>query len=71
MSHKNAPPPTEDQVALEAFWKARKGTTFCGFGRDANGQYFAEFARDALAAWQAASAAKTAQDLPSPAADKN
>lgn len=71
MSHKNAPPSTEDQVALEAFWKARKGTTFCGFGRDENGQYFAEFARDALAAWRAASVFRAAQDQRGPVADKD
>ncbi len=64
MSHRDAPPPTEDQLALEAFWKVRKGTTFCGFGRDKDGRYFAEFARDALAAWQASAAIARGSHVP-------
>lgn len=56
MTHKNAPPRTPEQERMEAFWHARlaqRGTT-CGFSRDERGEYHAEFARDAWAAWQEA-----------------
>jgi hypothetical protein len=54
MTHKDAPPRTDEQAAFEAFWIERKRAGFVGFSRDKYGEYHAEFARDAFAAWQAA-----------------
>lgn len=56
MSHKDAPPITPEQERMEAWWHARLTTRAakCGFGRDKYGNYQAEFARDAYAAWLAA-----------------
>ncbi len=58
MTHKNAPPLTPEQARMEAWWRARlapRGQT-CGWSRDERGEYHAEFARDAWAAWIAARA---------------
>lgn len=52
MSHKDAPPITPDQARFEAWWIARRGPGYTGFGRDKDGNYFSEFTRDAWAAWQ-------------------
>ncbi len=53
MSHKDAPPLTPEQARMEAFYNARlnpRGVTV-GWGRDKDGNYLAEYARDAWAAW--------------------
>lgn len=56
MSHKNAPPETDVQRAVREFYSermAQRGQTIA-WGRDKQGRFLAEFARDAEAAWQAA-----------------
>ncbi len=56
MSHKGAGPETATQTAVREFWTAwlaPRGVTV-GWGRDRRGHFFAEFARDAEAAWIAA-----------------
>ena len=53
MSHKSAGPETATQTAVREFWTsllAPRGVTI-GWGRDPHGHFFAEFARDAEAAW--------------------
>jgi hypothetical protein len=54
MSAKDAPPETEEQARMIAFYKARGSD--CGWGRDKHGNFLASYARDAWAAWQAAAA---------------
>jgi hypothetical protein len=56
MSHKDAPALTIEQERMEAFYQALhegRGVTV-GWGRDKEGKYFSQYARDAWAAWQAA-----------------
>lgn len=52
MTHKNAPPETDEQIRMREFYKARG--VVCGWSRDEDGRYHARFANDAWAAWQAA-----------------
>jgi hypothetical protein len=56
MSHKDAPPLTDEQARMEAFYRARlarRGVTV-GWGRAKDGSYLSEYARDAWAAWNEA-----------------
>lgn len=56
MSHKNAGPETATQTEVREFWTALlapRGITI-GWGRDKQGRFLAQAARDAEAAWAAA-----------------
>lgn len=56
MSHKEAPPETRVQTVIREFYTARlapRGIAI-GWGRDKHGRFLSEYARDAQAAWQAA-----------------
>jgi hypothetical protein len=55
VTHKSAPPETEAQRACRQFWTGRLGAASVGWGRDKDGRFLAAFARDAEAAWMAAS----------------
>lgn len=54
MSHKEAPPETEVQRQTREWWTARLGAGAVGWGRDKNGNFLAQFAREVEAAWAAA-----------------
>lgn len=56
MTHKDAPPRTGEQERFETFWaaKLKERNAPCGFSRDKQGAYHAEFARDGWDAWQCA-----------------
>lgn len=56
MSHPKAPPPSEEQLRMEAFYKMRLGLRgeWVPWSRDKHGNYIAPYAADAWAAWQAA-----------------
>jgi hypothetical protein len=56
VSHKDAPPLTDEQARMEAWYRTQLATRAAavGFGRDRDGNYFADYARDAWAAWQEA-----------------
>ena len=66
MSHKDAPPETAIQTTVREWWSERLGIGAVGWGRDKHGVFFAKFARDAEAAWQAAvdSAVKVLHNAP-------
>jgi hypothetical protein len=58
VSHKDAPPATAVQIAVETFYTnllKPQGVTV-GWGRDKHGKFLASYARDAQAAWEAAQA---------------
>jgi len=50
----NKPEETEIQRQCREFWTNRLGASSVGWGRDKNGNFHAEFARNAEAAWIAA-----------------
>jgi hypothetical protein len=64
VSHKDAPPATAVQIAVEAFYTnllKPQGVTV-GWGRDKHGKFLASYARDAQAAWEAAQALHSTGD---------
>jgi hypothetical protein len=54
MSHEKAPPETQAQIDCREWWQKRMISGSVGWGRDRHGKFFAQFARDAQAAWEAA-----------------
>jgi hypothetical protein len=64
VSHKDAPPATAVQIAVEAFYTnllKPQGVTV-GWGRDKHGKFLASYARNAQAAWEAAQALHSTGD---------
>ena len=58
MSHRDAPPLTDEQRRMEAWYHANAPANSISFGRMADGTYLAEWSRLAWKAWQAAQEVK-------------
>jgi len=54
MSHKDAPPETESQVACREFWQREQPHVKRAWGRAKDGSYLAEESRLLHKAWEAA-----------------
>lgn len=54
MSHKEAPPLTDEQRRMMAFYDSTNVGHAIGWGVDKNGQFLGTFARNAWAAWNEA-----------------